>query len=178
MKIGPQKNGFRRQKHFLQLWLAGPRVQNSWISLNQSWTWSWGIPHNLLKLMLRFGVLPILVQGSSNWPNYDRKWSLEKIWNGSIHLESLRVRDRIKSKLGLDHCSQIFFDTYSRLSLYSCPTRALLETLYLQVCYRCLIYKCKIVFVACNEIAFCFICIVGSLGTVAQGNDSCLPRLR
>ena len=36
----------------------------------------------------------------------------------------------------------------------------------------CLIYKCKIVFVACNEIAFCFIYIVGSLGTVAQGNDS------
>ena len=36
----------------------------------------------------------------------------------------------------------------------------------------CLIYKCKIVFVACNEIAFCFIYIVGSLGTVAQGDDS------
>ena len=67
---------------------------------------------------------------------------------------------------------QIFFHTYSRLPLYSCPTRALLETLYLQVCYMCLIYKCKLVFVACNEIAFCFIYIVGSLGTVAQGNDS------
>ena len=67
---------------------------------------------------------------------------------------------------------QIFFHTYSRLPLYSCPTRALLETLYLQVCYMCLIYKCKIVFVACNEIAFCFIYIVGSLCTVAQGNDS------
>ena len=89
-----------------------------------------------------------------------------------LNLESLRVHDRIKSKLRSDHCSQIFFHTYSRLPLYSCPTRALLETLYLQVCYRCLIYKCEIVFVACNEIAFCFIYIVGSLGTVAQGNDS------
>ena len=61
--------------------------------------------------------------------------------------------------------------SYSRLPLYSCPTRALLETLYLQVCNMCLIYKCKIVFVACNEIAFCFIYIVCSLGTVAQGDD-------
>ena len=88
-----------------------------------------------------------------------------------LNLESLRVHDRIKSKPSSDHCSPNIL-SYSRLPLYSCPTRALLETLYLQVCYMCLIYKCKIVFVACNEIAFCFIYIVGSLGTVAQGNDS------
>ena len=83
------------------------RVQNSWISSNHSWMWSWGIPHNILTLIMRFRVPPILVQlqGSPNWPNYDRKWSLEKIWNGSIRLEGLMVWDRIKSKLGLVHCS-------------------------------------------------------------------------
>ena len=83
------------------------RVQNSWISSNHSWMWSWGIPHNILTLIMRFRVPPILVQlqGSPNWPNYDRKWSLEKIWIGSIRLEGLMVRDRIKSKLGLVHCS-------------------------------------------------------------------------
>ena len=83
------------------------RVQNSWISSNHSWMWSWGIPHNILTLIMRFRVPPILVQlqGSPNWPNYDRKWSLKKIWNGSIRLEGLMVWDRIKSKLGLVHCS-------------------------------------------------------------------------
>ena len=77
------------------------------ISSNHSWMWSWGIPHNILTLIMRFRVPPILVQlqGSPNWPNYDRKWSLEEIWNGSIRLEGLMVWDMIKSKLGLVHCS-------------------------------------------------------------------------
>ena len=88
-----------------------------------------------------------------------------------LNLESLRVHNRIKSKPGSDHCSPNIL-SYSRLPLYSCPTRALLKTLQLQVCYMCLIYKCKIVFVEGNEIAFCFMYIVGSLGTVAQGDDS------
>merc|ERR1719341_2105967 len=61
-----------------------------------------------------------------------------------LNLESLRVHDRIKSKLRSNHCSQIFFHTYSRLPLYSCPTRAVLETLYLQVCYSLLPrYSCS-----------------------------------
>ena len=36
--------------------------------------WSWGIPHNILTLIMRFRVPPILVQlqGSPNWPNYDQ----------------------------------------------------------------------------------------------------------
>ena len=42
----------------------------------------------------------------------------------------------------------------------------------------CLIYKCKIVFVEGNEIAFCFMYIVGSLGTVAQGDDSVSTQVK
>ena len=96
------------------------------------------------------------------WSEGPKQW-IWRVWGSTIGSNQSWVRTTVP---------QIFFHKYSRLPLYSCPTRALLETLYLQVCYMCLIYKCKIVFVACNEIAFCFIYIVGSLGTVAQGDDS------